>query len=979
MMTARLPEAPTQRIDRNREIRFTYRGKPMKGFAGDTIATALYANGVRIFSRSMKYHRPRGLFNLDGWSAACLMSVDGEPNVRGCKTPLRQGMVVKPQNVIGSPEWDLLSVMQWFSFAMPVGFYYKTFHKPAWMWRFAEPVIRRAAGLGEIDPEMPDYIYENRYLNAEVCVIGGGAAGMRAALEAAKAGVRVVLLEMKDHLGGSLDYRSAQTNSGAPAYRYAAQMADEVSAQPNIRLLLSTSATAIYQSNQVTAVQRGCPSDHFRECYYQIRAGSVVVATGAIERPLVFQNNDYPGIMQGSCAQQLAHTYGIKPGDRAVVSGGHDGMLEAAMDLSKLGVEIVAVADCRSKGFASEPFSYLEKSGIPFLPDSAAVKAKGFRTLSGVTIKSLNGSGSRQFDCDLLLAAAGLTPLSQLLSVAGARMAYDPHTAQFLPTDLPPGVHAAGRVMAQEDLVAIEAQAKFAGLAALHDAGLDVKGELNAAKEAFDGLPKPKTAREIVGSPGKGHKRFVCFDEDVTENQIEDAMGEGFDQTELVKRYTTIGTGPSQSYLSGYNLPLMVAEMKGLEPGTVAPTTVRAPVVPTSMAVLGGRRHAPVKRTPLHASQKALGGTFRLAGVWDRVRFFQHPLARDEIMNVHKNVGFIDVSTLGKFRLFGRDALKLLQRVYVGDMSKLKEGRLKYAAMCNEEGVLIDDGVVAKMGANDYFFTTSTVRAPNTNEWLSFHSRLENWQTELVNLTDAMAAINIAGPRSREVMARLTTQDVSNEALEYMGIQKMTLCGEMEALVMRVGFVGELSYEIHIPSSYGPGLHEAILEAGKPFGIKPFGLEAQSVLRLEKGHVIIGTDSDNHSTLHDLGMARAWDKKKTDAKTVGVPALRATAKQTHRQKLVGFVMQNPGETPTDGSIVVAGGVVRGRVCSSRFSEILGQSIGLALVDPDLAGGETLEIFTDRKLAEKKGQAVRTVKAKIVPAPFYDPDGARLRS
>jgi len=979
-MMSRLPESPTQRIDPNREIGFLYRGRPMKGLAGDTIATALYANGIRVFSRSMKYHRPRGLCNLDGWSSNCLMGVDGEANVRSCGTPLRQGMVVDPQNVIGSPEWDLMSVLQWFSFAMPPGFYYKVFHKPAWLWRFVEPAIRRAAGFGKIDPEMPDSIYENRYLNAEVCVIGGGGAGMRAALEAAKSGVRVVLLETKDHLGGSLDYRTTPLKSGVPAYRYASQLADEVFACQNIRTLLSTSATAIYQSNQVTAVQRGGADDYFRECYYEIRAGSVVVATGAIERPLVFQNNDYPGVMQGSCARQLVNTYRIKPGNRVVVSGCHDGMIEAAAELALAGVEVAAVADGRSGGFDPGPLSRIQQLGISFLPGTVVTEARGFRCLNKATLQSVDGGRKHTFECDLLLASAGLTPLSQLLHVAGARMAFDPHTAQFLPGEFPPGVHAAGRVLALEGFEAIEAQGKVAGLAALRDVGMGVEEELRAAREALDEIAQPKPGPGIFSSPGKGRKRFLCFDEDVTDHHIAAAMGEGFDQAELVKRYTTIGTGPSQSYLTGHNLPLVVAGIKGMEPGTVVPTTVRPPVVPTSMAVLGGRRRNPVKHTPLHECQKSLEGAFRLAGVWDRVRFFRAPDARDEIENVRKNVGFIDVSTLGKFRLYGPDALKLLQRVYVGDMSRVREGKLKYSAMCNEEGVLIDDGVVTKMGENDYFFTTSTVRAPNTGEWLSFHSKSENWEAYLVNLTDALAAINLAGPRSREVLSKLTDNDVSNDALEYMGIRKMTICGEIEALIMRVGFVGELSYEIYVPSSYGPAVHDAILDAGKQFGIKPFGLEAQSVLRLEKGHVIIGMDSDNHSTLNDLGMAWAWDRKKTDAKTVGIPALRATAKQTHRQKLVGFTMEDPGQTPTDGSIVVAGGIVKGRICSSRFSPALGRSIGTALVDPDLAvPGGPLEIYTDGRLVKNKPPEIRTVKARIVPTPFYDPEGARLHA
>ncbi|MGA2404078.1 MAG: glycine cleavage T C-terminal barrel domain-containing protein [Syntrophobacteraceae bacterium] len=585
-----------------------------------------------------------------------------------------------------------------------------------------------------------------------------------------------------------------------------------------------------------------------------------------------------------------------------------------------------------------------------------------------------------RFDCDLLVTSAGETPLSQLLQVAGAKMAYDSHSTRFLPVELPPCVHAAGRVMGLDDIAAIEAQGRLAAQAALKDCGLDAGVDMKAAREALEIYPGPKPGLGIVQTPGRGHKRFVCFDEDVTVDQIADAMEEGFDQAELVKRYTTAGTGPSQSYLAGQNLPLVVGSLKGLEPGSVMPTTVRPPIFATGMAVLGGRRHAPVKHTPLHESQKAIGGALRLAGVWKRARFFENEQAISEIENVRKNVGFIDVSTLGKFRLFGPDALKLLQRVYAGDMSTVSHGKLKYGAMCNEQGVIIDDGVVTKMGEDDYFFTTSTVRAANTGEWLSFHSRGEDWHTGLVNLTDAMAGINLAGPRSREVLSRLTDGNLSNEAFPYMGIRRMTLCGEIEALVMRLGFVGELCYEIHAPSSYGPALHDAIADAGKSSGIKPFGLEAQSVLRLEKGHVIIGLETDNHSTLHDIGMSWAWDRRKADAKTVGAPALRATEKQAHRQKLVGFKMNNPRKTPADGSIIVAGGVVKGRVCSSRYSTTLAQSIGMALVDPEMAvTGGALEIYTDGKLVKGQLPAVVTVKAEIVPTPFYDPEGLRMKS
>ena len=975
----RLPKRPTHRIDHEREVSFSYRGKRLKGLSGDTVATALFANGVRVFSRSLKYHRPRGLYNLDGYSSHCLMSVDGEPLVRACARPLRQGMMVEPQNVLGSPEWDLLGIFQAFHSVMPAGFYYKRFHKPSWVWPMAQKALRWLAGVGRVDPDMPDAVYENRHLNAEVCVIGGGPAGMAAALTAAEAGVRVVLVERKEHLGGRLDYRVLPLPDGIPAYLHAAKMAEGVLSHGNIRVLLSTSATGIYQSNQVTAVQRGGPCDPFRLCSYEIRAGSVLVASGAIERPLIFQNNDLPGIMQGSCAQQLVNTYGLKPGARAVIGGCHDGLLGVAHDLAEAGVQVVAVAEARRQGFDSDLANRLHERNIPIFPGHVVTLARGSGRLRVVVLQPVEGGRGTSYECDVLVASAGEVPLSQLLEVAGARMIHDPRRAVFLPAELPPRVHGAGRVMGLDHQEAIELQGKEAGLLALQDAGLDVSSELRHTRDALRSLSEPKEAWVGFKIAAGGPWRFVSFDEDVTIEQVEEAMGEGFDHPELLKRYTGAGTGPSQSYLTGQNLALVMAAAGGMEAGSLKPTTVRPPVEPVSLAVLGGRRHHAVKRTPVHKCQKALGAQFRLSGEWLRAGYFGDERALDEILNVRENVGFIDVSTLGKFRVHGPDALNLLQRVYVGDMTKVSEGRLTYSIMCNEEGVVVDDGVITKLGENDYFFTTSTLRAPYTCEWLNFHSKDEPWDAHVVNLTDAFSAINLAGPRSREVLSRLTDDDVSNEAFPFMGFRRMTLCGDMDAMIARIGFVGEICYEIHVPASLGPALHEALEQAGEPMGIKPFGLEAQSVLRLEKGHVIIVVDTDNHTTLHEIGMSKIWASRRTDAETVGAPALRFAEKQIHREKLVGFRMDEPDQTPPDGSVVVAEGAVRGRVCTSRYSPTLKSSIGMALVEPRLASvGGPLEIYRDAGLVKGKIPGRQTMKARVVPMPFYDPKGERLR-
>jgi sarcosine oxidase subunit alpha len=864
---------------------------------------------------------------------------------------------------------------------MPAGFYYKMFHKPRWIWPFAQEILRRIAGLGKIDCNMPDAVYEKQYHNAEVCVIGGGPAGIRAALSASKAGVRVILLERRNCLGGFLNYQESPVYNETPAYLHGKNLTKEAHAQENITILLSTSATSIYQSNHVTAIQRGGPKDFFRLRYHEIRARSVIVATGTIERPLVFENNDAPGIMQASCAQQLLNSYGLMPGKKAVISGCHDRMLEVAADLYDAGVDVAAVADIRFEGFCQVALKRLKRRKIPFYSGTVVTKAKTIGVLRGVILGSVKEKNQWHFSCDLLVTSAGETPLNQLLYVAGAKMSFDAETNQFMPVAWPAGLHAAGGVMALSDLEAIEAQGTLSGMKALRDVGLNVDRDIQATSERLKNLPGPYKGTTVVDTAGKGWTRFVCFDEDVTVKEIKEAIAEGFNRPELIKRYTAAGTGPSQSYFSGYSLPLLVAALKGMKPGSMQPTTVRPPIEPTSLAVLKGRGYHPVKVTPFHAQQKKLGAKFHLMGAWKRARHFKSEKhVVNEVDNVRNNVAFIDISTLGKFRVYGPDALNLLQRVYVRDMSKVTEGKLTYAVMCTEEGVVIDDGVVTKLGDDDYAFTTSTARAPHTIEWLTFHSKNEGWETYVVNLTEALAAINLVGPRARELLSSLTTEDVSNTALPYMGFRKLTLVGGVRAYVARVGFVGELCYEIHVPASKGPGLLDIVLKKGKAFEMMPFGTEAQTVLRLEKGHLVIVVDTDNHTTLHEIGLTKIWDRGKKECKTVGAPALRFAQKQSHRQKLVGFMMNNVHERAPDGSVIVAQGQVKGRVCTSRYSPTLRQSIGMALVDPDLArDGGGLEIYTDQKLVKGRLPNRQTMLAKIVPMPFYDPQGKRIRA
>ena len=968
----RLPQTPTQHINPAQKLLISYRGKTCQGVAGDTVATALFSNGIRIFSRSFKYHRPRGLYSLDGQCSNCLMEIDGVPNVRAETAVLREGMAVSPQNVLGSPEWDWLGVMDKLDRAMPAGFYYRWFHKPYRFWPFFQNRIRRMAGIGKLNPDWQGGHYEGLYLNAEVCVIGGGPAGISAALAAAEQGIRVILLEARPWLGGFYDWRPGEYSRGVLLHERAGNQAGELRNIPNVRVFTHTFMNGFYSDNCITAFQVGSDADPFHERYLEIRAGSVVVATGCQERPLIFDHNERPGVMQVSCAHRLARNYGLLPGERAVFSVGDDLGLEAAADLADLGLQVLCVADGRPDGQDPKLVEALRQRNIPFVPGWVTSRAHGRKTLNGVTLSSIDGVRQKQFTCDLVVASAGLMPVTGPLQLAHAKMSYDGHTGFFLPDQLPPKVHAAGRLLGYQNPSSIEMSGRLAGLGAAADCRMTVDARLKEASEALRDLPGPTRGSKLVMAPGKGRKRFLCFDEDVTVKNLDQACALGFDATELAKRFTAAGTGPGQSGIPGVNLPLVLAQYHCEPPGSVLPTTVRPPLTPTLLATYAGHPHDLFKRTPLHDSQEEAGAIFRSVGVWKRARYFSEDFScRQEIENIRNNVGAIDVSTLGKFRIFGPDAVKALQRVYVGDMSKVPDCRAKYSAMCNEDGCLLDDGVIVKQGQDDYYFTTSTGRAGATIGWFRYHTRYDGWDFHLVNLTDALGAINLAGPRSREVLQKITDADLSNDALPFMGFLELKLQGAIPARLMRLGFVGELSYELHVPASYAQAVWSWLMEAGAAFGIRPFGLEAQNVLRLEKGHVIIGVESEIRTTLHDLGMSFLWHRDKPEAKTVGAPALRFTEHQAGRMKLVGFKMNDPGQTPGDGALVVDDSI-RGYVCTARYSNTLKQAIGLALVEAPLAKeGGRLQIFQD-------GMGDDRLTAVVVPTPFYDPEGRRLR-
>lgn len=972
----RLSTITTQRVDASEVISFSWQGHQMKGLAGDSVASALFANDVRIFSRSLKYHRPRGLYSLEGESANCLVNVDGECNICAETTLLKKDARVTPQVYTGSVNNDRYAFIDRLDGFMPAGFYYHRFHKPAFMWPTVSRFIRKMAGTGVLDRSIRwgSRHYAECYPNTDVAVIGGGPAGMSAALAAADQGLRVIVFEARPWLGGCYDWR-VRERDGKPLYQIGLDLAEQVTARENIRIFAHTSVIDLSGGTQVTAFQVGGPDDEFDQRYIQTRPRSIVVATGCIERPLIFEENEKPGIMQIGCAWRLARTYSLLPGKRAVFSVGDDLGLEAALDLSDLGLDVIAVADLRTDGQDEDLLATLADKGIPFFRGQGAAKANGKKGLKGVWLADLKGRKKNDFMCDLLVTSAGQSPVIGPLSTAGAKLALDQYTGFFLPRKMPPRIYTAGSLMGLNDPDVLEASGRLAGLKAARDAGVRVS--LVSAESELAALPGPVQGNQVAYIPSgrEGRKSFICFDEDGTLKTARQSAEQGFDVPELAKRFGGFGLGPGQSGIPGHNLPLVMSGLRGDSTEDLMPTTVRSPLKPVLMATMCASKRMQYKRTPMHAQQETLGAIFEKTGAWKRANRFSEDIAsRDEIDAVHNSAGMLDVSTLGKFRLYGPDAQKILQRVYISNMSKTTAGRLKYSAMLNDDGMLLDDGVITRVGENDYYFTTSSARAGVTEEWFRYHSRYDDWDFALVNLTDHLAALNLAGPNSRQILAQLTEANLSNESFPYMGYSEFVLKGNIPVRVLRVGFLGELSYELHFPASYGPTVWNKLMDAGAICGLVPIGLEAQNVCRLEKGHVIIGIETEQRVNLLDLGLGFLWDRTDIESRKVGAPALRFTEEQTGRMKLAGIWIDDGQDCPGDGAIIVQKDNILGHVCTARKSAATGKAIALVLVHDSLSvPGSKLHIY------QNEGHGEQQFTATVVETPFYDPKEKRLRS
>ena len=968
-MSQRLPPVPGEWIDRTKPIDFTFEGMMFRGYAGDTISSALWASGQRILGRSFKYHRPRGILSFANHDINTLMQSGQKLNVRADVTPLEAGISLTAINTVGGVMSDRASVLNFLSPFLPVGFYYKAFldKKLFPMW---ERLIRRMTGLGSADPSTPHIRTPKRYDFCDVLVIGAGASGLSAALSAANAGADVVIVDENAKAGGSGSYQLGVDGSRAEK---TVALLEAIASHPNIRLYTETQAAGYYADHWIPLVDRDRLS--------KMRAKAVIVASGAYEQPAVFHNNDLPSVMLASAAQRLIYRYAVKPMQRAVVLVANSDGYRAALDLAAHGVSVMAIVDLRPTPTITDLAQAARSQDIPIYTGHCIYEAKPNPAGDGVSsavICPFDGAQleqKRTIACDGIVMSVGWAPAANLLYQAGAKLRFDDHLQQFVPDRLPAGVFACGRVNGVFEFEQKVWDGDRAGLEAAVSLGL-----INALNPS----DSPLIPGREVEDEGKSHpwaivphphgKNFVDFDEDLQLKDFYNAAQEGFDNIELLKRYTTVGMGPSQGKHSNMNALRILARITDKSPGEVGTTTARPFFHPVPLSHLAGRGFTPERQTPLHSRHAALNAKFMLAGNWQRPEYYRQPgKSREECIQaeaiaVRTQVGIIDVGTLGKLEIRGADAAEFLERVYTGRYASLKVGMSRYALMLDETGVIMDDGVVARFGAEHFYFTTTTSGAANIYRELSRLNTMWQMDCGIVNTTGARSAINLAGPHAREVLARLTDLDLSSNTFPYLGVRQANIAG-ISALLLRVGFVGEWGYEIHVAADSAIALWNTLLEAGAEHGITPFGVEAQRLLRLEKGHLIVGQDTDGLTTPREAGLG--WAVKMDKSFFVGQRSLQSMAKYPVKHTLVGFMLEPfQGMPPQECHLVIDRGEIAGRVTSIAYSPSLKRFIGLAYVQPELA------TVGDRFSIRRSDGSF--VTATITPTPFYDPENLRQK-
>ncbi|MHA1538154.1 MAG: FAD-dependent oxidoreductase [Alphaproteobacteria bacterium] len=935
----RLPAPSGSLIDRGKPIAFTFEGRLYEGFEGDTIASALLANGVRTLSRSFKYRRRRGVYAWGSGEAGSLVQLADRPNAPADRTPITDGLPVSGQNYSGSLAFDFGAWIGWFARFLPPGFYYRAFFRPRGIWRFWEKFIRRRAGYGRITGAAGHRDYDKAHIFADVAVIGAGPAGLSAALAAAEAGAEVVLVDRNPALGGSLGYRRYD-GDGKQAGRVRSDLCRALKEQGSIRVLSLASCQSLHEDNWLPIVQG--------TRLWKLRAREVVIASGAHDGVMVFRNNDLPGIMTAGTAQRLLRHYGVAPGRRAIVAtAGDDGYL-AALGLAEAGIEVAAVLDLRIHPPDSAPARALASRQIEVLLGYAPYEARGRRAVSRLVARQTEGSDRREFPCDLLCIAAEPTPSTALLSHAGAR---------------PRHVRAAGMANGVRGLDNILADGRRAGADAAGSAGKPAR-----AKSA-------KASPEIAETPIFRHprgKEFVDLDEDLSIADIEETIALGYRDVQLLKRFSTLGMGPSQGRQANPPAIEIAGRASGQSAAAMGRPTARPPLTPEEFGVLAGPGASPVRLSPLHHRHIEAGARMMLAGAWERPAYYgarERAQANigEEALAVRNALGLIDVSPLGKFEVRGREAAEFLNRIYTFAYKSLPVGRSRYLLMTDETGAITDDGVACRMEENHFYVTATTGGAEATWRAMLWWNAQWRLDVDIANVTAGYASLNLAGPKSRQALESLCDDiALSNEDFPYLGVRTGHVAG-IPARLLRIGFVGELGYEIHVPASLGTALWDALMQAGQPFDIRPFGIEAQRLLRLEKGHIIVGQDSDGLTHPREAGMGWAIAGKKPFF--VGRRAIDILSRHGAGRQLAGYrLTDSAAPLPKECHLVIRAGEIVGRVTSSAYSPTLKCAIGLAYLPSDSGGeGKRFSIRVDG------GQMVG---AEVTRLPFYDPQNLR---
>lgn len=890
-------------VDRTRPLAFTFDGVPYQGYGGDTLASALLANGVHLVGRSFKYHRPRGIFSAGTEEPNALVQLargaHTEPNARATTLELYDGMTASSQNCWPSVRHDIGAVNNAMSRLIPAGFYYKTFMwppTPRWWLRY-EQVIRRAAGMGRAATQPDPDSYEHQYAHCDVLVIGGGTTGLAAARAAALAGARVILCEQNVDCGAAPLPAGTKIDQ-TPASEWIAAVASELLRHPEVTLLVRTTAFGYYDGSLVGAIERvtdhlAAPPAHGpRERLWKIRATAVVLATGAIERGIVYANNDLPGTLLASAARTYVERYAVRPGDRAVMFTNNDGAYADALALQAGGVDIAAIVDARTDAQSSGILTARARdAGMVIVSAATLIGAHGNRHVAAVDVASRAGVPAQRIDCDLVCVSGGWNPAVHLYSQARGKLRYDEVLASFVPESSPLPIIPAGAANGCLGLSEALAEGHAAGIAAARQAGRIAA--LLAPPRADPLATAPLQPLWAVPAARKSARRFVDLQNDVTVNDIALAAREGYQAVEHLKRYTTLGMGTDQGKTSNIIGLALLAEQLGVPIPRVGTTTFRPPYTPVTLGAFPGHESgahvAPTRYSAMHAWHVEHGARFVNAGLWKRPHSYpragesEDDAVNREARSVRTTVGVVDVSTLGKIELQGRDVAELLNRLYINRWDTLAIGRCRYGVMLRDDGMVMDDGTTSRLSDTHYLMTTTTVNAVKVMQHLEYllQTQWPELDVYATSVTEQWAAMALSGPKARDVLAGLVDIELSNAAFPFLAVGTCNVraasddpAGAIPARLFRMSYSGELAYEIHVPCHRGLAMWEAVLAAGEAFGIMPYGTEAMGTLRIEKGHVVIGPEADGRTTADDLGMGKLVNAGKW---CIGKPLLDRSA------------------------------------------------------------------------------------------------------